>query len=121
MVSLLGFDLLMGLLVGFIMFFGGYGMGVVWSKLFIECYGFINVMEVVMVCVMFGLVLGGLIGGLVVCYLVKYFIMLNGISDDQEVLMVFEKLDVGCMIILLVLIEIIVLIVICLMVGKIVV
>lgn len=35
--------------------------------------------------------------------------------------MVFEKLDVGCMIILLVLIEIIVLIVICLMVGKIVV
>lgn len=82
MVSLLGFDSLMGLLVGFIIFFGGYGTGVAWSKLFIERYGFINATEVAMVCVTFGLVLGGLIGGSVARYLVKYFITSNGISDD---------------------------------------
>lgn len=121
MVMLLGLDLLMGLLVGLIILFGGYGIGVVWSKLFVECYGFVNVIEVVMVCVIFGLVLGGLIGGLVVCYLVKYFFLLDGILDDQVVLIVFEKLDVGWVIILLVLIESIVLIVICLMLGKVVV
>lgn len=62
----LGLDFLLGLIVGFIIFFGGYGMGVVWVNMFVENYGFVNMLEIVMVFVIFGLIIGGIIGSLVV-------------------------------------------------------
>ncbi len=71
----------------------GAGLALLWSKLFIERYGFTNATEVAMACATFGLVLGGLIGGPVARYLVKHSTTPNGIPDDQEVPTAFEKPD----------------------------
>lgn len=64
-------SLFIGLIVGLIILIGGYGNVGVWGFIFVDKYGVIGVVELVMVCVIFGLVLGGLVGGFVVCYFLK--------------------------------------------------
>lgn len=118
MATLLGLDLLIGLLVGSITLSSGYGTRATWSKPFVGRYGFANTTEATMAYVTFGSVLGGLIGGPVARYLMKHSSSPDGTSDDQVALTAFEKLDMGRIITLLVLIESITLIAIYLMAGK---
>lgn len=118
--KLMGLDPLMGLLAGSITLSGGHGTGAAWSKLFVEQYHFQNATEVAIACATFGLVLGGLIGGPVARYLVNRSGMPDGVPEDSQAPVAFEKPDVARMITSRVLIETIALMAICLSVGSIV-
>lgn len=79
-VTLAGFDQLMGVIGGSVSLSGGHGTAIAWTPIFRDQYGIELAGEIGIACATFGLILGGLLGG----PLAKFLVHRHQLEPDSD-------------------------------------